>query len=165
MRFSLLGDGVSPSLTGQKTYSYLPHQEKSPNRLTPKFFFLPPKVHPPLNKTVKTCCSHCSCTIFILPSYSLHTQVMLILILIYVQYLQNIVFSFEKGLSGQNHSLSDFSHPIEKSPQANFLSSYPLTLFGKSWAKGPSSLKFVCLFQVKFSFSIDNNFFQSSIMT
>ena len=29
-------------------------------------------------------CSHCSCTIFILPSYSLHTQVMLILILINV---------------------------------------------------------------------------------
>ena len=38
--------------------------------------------------------SHCSCTIFILISYSLYTQVMLILI--DVQYLQKAVFSFEK---------------------------------------------------------------------
>ena len=29
-------------------------------------------------------------------------------------YLQNVVFSFEKGLSGQNHSLLDFHHPIDK---------------------------------------------------
>ena len=35
---------------------------------------------------------------------------MLVLILINIQYLQNVVFSFEKGLSGQNHSLSD-PHP------------------------------------------------------
>ena len=53
-------------------------------------------------------CSYCSCTIFILTSYSLYTQVLrhivlctLILILIDVQYLQNVVFSFEKGLNGQ----------------------------------------------------------------
>ena len=32
---------------------------------------------------------------------------MLILILINAQCLQNVVFSFEKGLSGQNPSLSD----------------------------------------------------------
>ena len=37
-------------------------------------------------------------TFFILPSYSLYSQVMLISILINVQYLKNIVFSFEKGL-------------------------------------------------------------------
>ena len=41
-------------------------------------------------------CSHCSCTIFILLPYSLYAQVMLILMLINVQYLQNVVFSFEK---------------------------------------------------------------------
>ena len=47
-----------------------------------------------------------------LTSYSLYKQVMLILILINVQYLQNVVFSFEKGLNGQNHSSSDFYHLI-----------------------------------------------------
>ena len=32
---------------------------------------------------------------------------MLILVLIDVQYLQNVVFCFEKGSNGQNHSSSD----------------------------------------------------------
>ena len=41
----------------------------------------------------------------------------------------------EEGLSGQNHSLSDSHNPIEKSPQANFPSPYPLTLFGKPWVE------------------------------
>ena len=41
---------------------------------------------------------------------------MLILILINVQYLQNVVFSFEKGLNGQNHSSSGSHHPTQKSP-------------------------------------------------
>ena len=51
-------------------------------------FLLPPP--PPLNKYFHvisqkiSSCSHCSCTIYILPSNSLHTQVMLILILINV---------------------------------------------------------------------------------
>ena len=40
----------------------------------------------------------------------LYKQVMLIWILIDIQYLENVVFSFEKGSNGQNHSLSD-SHP------------------------------------------------------
>ena len=108
-----------------------------------------------------------SCTIVILHSYSLNTQVMLILILINVQYLQNI-FSFEKGWSGQNHCLSYSHHPIDKSPQANFTPPplpLPLNTYWKTLGKGPSLLKFVCLFQVKFSFSIDNIFFQSSIKT
>ena len=71
---------------------------------------------------------------------------MLILILIGVQHLQNVAFSFEKGLKGQNHS-SDFHHPIKKSHQQNdpILSHlgrreppYPLMLFGKpcmGWSK------------------------------
>ena len=50
-----------------------------------------------------------------LTSYSLYTQVILILILIDVQYLQNVDFSFEKGLNGQNYSSSDSQHPIKKS--------------------------------------------------
>ena len=60
-------------------------------------------------------CSHCSCTFFILPLYSLHIQVILILILINVQYLQISVFSFEKGLKGQKHS-SDSHRPTKQSP-------------------------------------------------
>ena len=51
---------------------------------------------------------------FILTSYSLFTQVVTILILIDVQYLQNVVFSFEKGSKGQSHSSSDSQHPIKK---------------------------------------------------
>ena len=50
---------------------------------------------------------------FILTSYSLYTQVMLILILNLVQYLQNVV---EKGLNGQNHSSSGAHHSIKMSP-------------------------------------------------
>ena len=39
----------------------------------------------------------------ILASYSLYTHVMLILILIDAQYLQKVVFIFEKGSNGQNY--------------------------------------------------------------
>ena len=46
---------------------------------------------------------------------------MLILILIYVQYLQNIAFSFEKGWTGQIHSFLDSHRPIKKIPPAKFL--------------------------------------------
>ena len=46
---------------------------------------------------------------------------MLILILIYVQYLQNVIFNFEKGSNGQMHSSSGSNHPIKKFPQQNFL--------------------------------------------
>ena len=56
------------------------------------------------NKNFIFSCSHRSCTVFILTSYSLYTQVMLIIILIDVQFLQNVVFSFEKGANGQNLS-------------------------------------------------------------
>ena len=44
--------------------------------------------------------------------YSLYTQAVLILTLINVQYLQNVVFSFENGLNGQNLSSSDSYHLI-----------------------------------------------------
>ena len=81
-------------------------------------------------------CSLYSCTIFILPSYFLYTQVMLILILINVQYLQNVVFSFGNGLSGKNHSLSDSHHPVEKSPPRQIYHlPPPFILFGKPWTK------------------------------
>ena len=66
-------------------------------------------------------CRHCACTIFVLISYSFHTQVMLILILIDVQYSQNVVFSFAKGLNCQNHFSSGSHHPVKKLPPAVFI--------------------------------------------
>ena len=55
---------------------------------------------------------------------------MLILILIDVQYLQNVVFSFEKGSNGQNHSSSGSHHHINLIHSANFPNPlhFPLTL-------------------------------------
>ena len=45
---------------------------------------------------------------------------MLILVLVEVQYLQNVGFSFAKGLNSQNHSAS--GPPDRRSPpQQNFL--------------------------------------------
>ena len=93
------------------------------------------------NKTFIFSCSYCSSTIFIVTSYSLYTQVMLILILIDVQYSQNVVFSFEKGSNGQIHFFSDSHHLIKKSPLQNFPSPHwgnlphLLTLFGKPWTE------------------------------
>ena len=62
---------------------------------------------------------------------------MLILIFIDVQYIQNVVFSFQKGSNGLNDSSLDFYHPSKKIPPAKFFVSfgeflpYPLTLFVK----------------------------------
>ena len=42
-----------------------------------------------------------------------------------MQYIQNFVFSFEKGSDGQNHTLSDSHQPITKSPWQNSSSSPP----------------------------------------
>ena len=47
------------------------------------------------------------------------------LILIGIQNLQNIVFSFEKCLNGQNHILSDSHHSIKRPSLTK------VTLFGK----------------------------------
>ena len=41
---------------------------------------------------------------------------MLILAQIDVQYIENVVFSFEKGSNGQYHSLSDSHYPITPTP-------------------------------------------------
>ena len=57
---------------------------------------------------------------------------MLLLILNNVQYFKNVVFSFEKGSNGQNHSFSGFQQQINKIypiKSSHFL--HPLTLFGK----------------------------------
>ena len=57
---------------------------------------------------------------------------MLNLIIIDVQYIQNVVFSFVKGLNSQSHS-SDSHLPTKQFPPANFQFPHPspITLFGK----------------------------------
>ena len=57
-----------------------PPPGKVPQQTHPQIFISP-------TKDLKFSCSHSSCTIFILPAYSLHRKVMLILILINVQYI------------------------------------------------------------------------------
>ena len=125
------------------------HQKKSPLQYTspPNFHCfhkrLPPSPTTPPPPPIKHpfsrykpkqdfifSCSHSSCTIFIVPLYSLHAQVMLILILINVQYLQIVVFSFEKCLTDQNYSSSGSHQPMKQSPSPqqnfSFLSSYSI---------------------------------------
>ena len=61
---------------------------------------------------------------FLFQRYSLCTHVMLNFILIGVKYLHNDVFSFEKGLIHQNHSLNPHNQPNKKSSKQNF--SFPI---------------------------------------
>ena len=64
---------------------------------------------------------------------------MLILILIDAQYLQNVVFRFEKSLEGSKSLLLRFPPPDKKIPPAKFFPlgdlPYPLMLFGKTCEK------------------------------
>ena len=55
---------------------------------------------------------------FFLTSYSLFTQVLRILIFIDIQYLKNVVFSFEKSQNRQNH-FSDSQHWVGIPPPFN----------------------------------------------
>ena len=66
-------------------------------------------------------------------SYSLNTQVMLILVLINVQYSRRAIFSIEKGSIGQNYSSSGSYCLVKKSPPPSNISDFPhfLPLFGK----------------------------------
>ena len=102
---SLLGGGGEFPSTSQTFVHY-------PLPSTPKVNSTQQK-----NKNVIFTCSHSSCTIFVLISYSFETQIMLILILINVQYSQNAVFSFENFLNHQNHSSSGSYHRVKKSLQ------------------------------------------------
>ena len=65
---------------------------------------------------------------------------MLILILVDIQYLQNVVFSFEQGSNGQNHFLSD-SHSLDRKilPEQHFPFSLPLR---GGWGGGGDFLPF-----------------------
>ena len=58
---------------------------------------------------------------------------MLILILIDVQYLQNIIFSFDIGLKGQTQFSLDFHHQIKKIPPPKFTIPHPWTLTQCLW--------------------------------
>ena len=110
--FPYWGDGGLPTATKHLLIHPSP----------PNFCFLPPKVNSTQekNKNVIFSCSHCSCTIFVLISYSFETQIMPILILIGVQYSQNVVFSFETFSNRQNHSSSDSHYLVKKVPSAVF---------------------------------------------
>ena len=102
-----------------------PHQAKiysfPPPRKSPNFYPARTKQQFSSYNLIKTVsifsCRHCSSSVFVLISYSLDTQVMLILILIDVQYSKKAVFSFEKGLNRQNHSSSGSLHLVKNFPQ------------------------------------------------
>ena len=81
-------------------------------------------------------------------------EVMLILILIDVQYLQKVDYSFQKGLNGQTHSSSGSHHQVKKtgkisdSPSHWGRNSPSLTLFGKPWSSWGSNCTLVFLSQI-----------------
>ena len=114
--FLYWGNGGESPLLPTENLLISPHLENSPppSRLPPHQMFIP--LPPPKVKNIIFSCSQCSWAIFVLISYSLDTQVMLILVLIDVQYSQKIIFSFEKGMIGQNNSLSGSHHPVKTSP-------------------------------------------------
>ena len=62
----------------------------------------------------------------------MYRQAILILILINVQYLQKVAFSFKKGSNGKNHFPSGPYHPIQNIHPKNFQSPSPLMLFLKT---------------------------------
>ena len=71
---------------------------------------------------------------------------MLILVLIDVQYSQKAIFSFEKGLIGQNHSSSGSHRLVKKSPLSKISDSSPLltaiwkTIMKTAWNREHKSL-------------------------
>ena len=80
-------EGIGESPTNQQFAHSVPTKSSFPRT---KSQFNPIKI-----KNVIFSCSHCSCTIFGLISYSFETQIMLILILIDVQYSQNDFLTFK----------------------------------------------------------------------
>ena len=58
---------------------------------------------------------------------------MLILILIDIQYLQNVVLSFEKGLNSQNHSSSGSHHQIKNPPRNQYKEILEINIRKTKW--------------------------------
>ena len=137
--FSTRGDGGSISPHSWKfAHSSTPPRQIPPSRLpTTKFLFCPPSYNPIKIAFASVKKSHCFCTTL----YSLYTQVMIILILIDVQYLQNVLFRFPKGLNHQIHSSNSPPpdkksphHLIKNPPQQNLSSSQTLNTIWKTVA-------------------------------
>ena len=126
-------------------FVHFPHLKQSPQQTPPlsqifipspqKIISLPSLSHNQIKKfklspnNLIFSCSHCSCTIFVLISYSFDTQVTLILILMDVLHSQNAVFSFEKGFNCQNNSSSSSHYPVKNPPIAKFQITLP-TIIG-----------------------------------
>ena len=64
--------------------------------------------------------SHSCCTLKTNFIYFLYIQIKLLLILIDLQYVQNVILNFEKGSNGQKHSSSDSHNTTKKWTQQNF---------------------------------------------
>ena len=122
-RFSILGRGrwgQVPCKSQNLVISPRPGKIPLIRLPPPNFFFLQQRL---ISRTLNNIfhvsfifiCSHGSCTIFVLISCSLYTQVMLILMLIDVQYSQKAVFRFGTGSNSQNHSSSGYHYPVKKS--------------------------------------------------
>ena len=84
----------------------------NPKKAHHRIFHTGESLPPPAEDFPFLSCRHCSCSI-VLTSYSLETQVMLILILINIQDSQKAVSSFEKGWNWQNHSSSTPLPPVK----------------------------------------------------
>ena len=115
--FPYWGDGGS-SPTSRK-FAQPPTWKKSSPVDSTKFLFRPHQrlIYVITNKNFIFNCSHCSCTIFILTSYSLYTQGHANFDFNRCSIVTEVLFSFEKDSNGQNHSSLGTHHP--------------LTLFGK----------------------------------
>ena len=91
-----------------------------------------------------------------LTTCSLYTRVMLIWNLIDVQYLQNVVFSSDKGSNGPNHSWSDFHHPIKKMSRRK-------TYHSLHWGGFPILKRYLENLFILILFQEENNVFQYNI--
>ena len=127
--------GVSPSTSRKFSHSC------PPRKIThTKFLFLATPTtkqfssYNPIKNSILSC-RHCSCSI-VLTSYSLETQVMLILILINIQDSEKAVSSFEKGWNWQNHSSSTPLPPVKclilSTPLGKIYLLPPLTIIWKT---------------------------------
>ena len=126
--FSILKQ-IKVLLLGESFPTSQKFAQKSPSTLPQQTLIHSPKVHfLQLNnsfhcnpiKTSFLALAIAPVPFFILTSSSLYTKITLVLMLIDVQYLQNVVFSFEKASNVQNHSSSDPHHSIKSSLQQNF---------------------------------------------